>query len=240
MKEPTMVSKALLVVQSKVALAVLGVVLVAGGGAAVAAAAAGAHVPVLSGLVGHSTTKTHDTGSDASSHAHTISVEGVLQGYNAGAGTISVVEHGDTSATTIDVNSKTEVNGDHASSLGDLSKVIGHKVQVQVTRQSNGSLLAWKITVEAATGSQGQGQSGGQGQGQGQQTELQGTVTSVGATSFVIKLLDGGTKMVTVSSTTHFAGRAHKLSELKVGDTVSVHGSSQSNGTVAADSVEEH
>jgi hypothetical protein len=217
------------VVKSKAALAVVGV-LVLGGATAVGLTA-----------TGHSTTQTANQGSDAASHAHTISVEGVLQGYNAGASTISVVEHGDTSATTIDVNSKTEVNGEHASSLGDLSKVIGHKVQVQATSQSSGALLAWKITVEAATDSNGQGQGNdhGQGHGQDQQTELHGTVTSVGATSFVIKLLDGGTKMVTVSSTTHFAGHAHKLSELKVGDTVSVHGSSQSNGTVAAASVEE-
>jgi hypothetical protein len=55
----------------------------------------------------------------------------------------------------------------------------------------------------------------------------------------VINLPDGGTKTVTVSSATHFAGRTHKLSDLKVGDTVSVHGSAQSNGTVAATSVEE-
>jgi hypothetical protein len=225
-----MVSKALLVVKSKVALAALGVVLVGGAGTAVAAAATGAHVPVLSGLIGHSSTKTHDTGSDASSHAHTISVEGVLTGFNAGANTISVVEHGDTAATTIDVNSHTEVNGEHASSLSDLSKVIGHKVQVQATKQSGGALLAWKITVEAATGNQ----------GQDQQIELQGTITSIGATSFVIKLSDGGTKTVTVSSATHFSGHAQKLSHLKVGDTVNVHGTVQKDGTVAADSVEQH
>jgi hypothetical protein len=225
-----MVSKALLVVKSKVALAALGVVLVGGAGTAVVAAAAGANVPVLSGLIGHSTTNAHTSGSDASSHAHTISVEGMLTGYNAGAKAISVVEHGDTSATTIDVNSHTEVNGERASSLADLSKEIGHKVQVQATKQSGGALLAWKITVEASTGSQ----------GQDQEIELQGTVMSVGASSFLIKLSHGGAKTVTVSSATHFSGRVHKLSHLKVGDTVNVHGSVQSNGTVAATSVEEH
>lgn len=238
-----MVSKALLVVKSKLALAVLGVLVVGGGGTAVAMAATGGHVPVLSTLVGnaqHDAKKTPDTGSDASSHAHTISVEGVLKGYSAGANTISVVEHGDTNATTIDVNSKTEVNGDHASSLSDLTKVFGHKVQVQATKQSDGSLLAWKITVEAATGSQGQDQGQSQGQGQGQQTELQGTVASVGTTSFVLTLSDGSTKTVTVSAATTFAGRAHKLADLKQGDVVNVHGTTQSGGTVAADSVEDH
>jgi hypothetical protein len=223
------VSKALLLVNSKVALAALGVLLVGGAGTALAAAM-GAQVPVLSGLMGHSTNSTHASSSNPSAHAHTISVEGVLTGYNAGASTISVVEHGDTAATTIAVNSHTEVNGDHAASLADLSKVLGQKVQVQATRQSGGGLLAWKITVEAASGSQ----------GQDQQVELQGTVTSVGATLFVIKLADGSSKTVTVSSGTHFSGRAHQLSHLKVGDTANVHGTLQSNGTVAADEVEQH
>ncbi|PWT78932.1 MAG: hypothetical protein C5B60_00435 [Chloroflexi bacterium] len=223
-----MLSKALLLVNGKVAAAALGVVLVGGVGAATVAAAAGANVPVLSGIIGHSTTK--DTGSDASSHAHSISVEGVLTGYNAGGNTISVIEHGDKSATTIDVNSKTEVNGDRASSLKDLSKVIGHKVEAQVTKQKSGALLAWKVTVEAATGDQ----------GQGQQVELQGTVTSIGSSSFVIKLADGSSKTVTVSSATHYSGRGNSPSHLKVGDTVNVHGTVQSNGSVAADTVEQH
>jgi hypothetical protein len=238
------VSKALLVVKSKLALAVLGALVVGGGGTAVAVAATGGHVPVLSTLVGssHSANKTPDTGSDASSHAHTVSLEGVLEGYDSGAQTISVLGNGDTSATTIDVNSKTEVNGDQASSLSDLTKAKGHKVQVQATKQSDGSLLAWKITVEAVTGSQGQGQGSGQGQGQGQgqQTELQGTVSSVGTTSFVLTLPDGSTKTVTVSAATTFAGRAHTLTDLKKGDVVSVHGTAQSGGTVAATSVEDH
>jgi hypothetical protein len=232
------VSKALLVVKSKAALAVLGVVLAGAGGTAVAVAATGGHVPVLSALVGsssaHSATKSADTGSDASSHAHTVSLEGVLESFASSAHTISVLGNGDTSPTTIDVNGGTEVNGEHASTLADLTKATGHKVQVQATKQSDGKLLAWKITVEGATGSQGQGQ------GQEQQTELHGTVTSVVAPSFVLKLSDGSSKTVTVSKATMFAGRAHRLSDLKVGDSVSVHGTSQSDGTVAAASVEDH
>jgi hypothetical protein len=141
-----MLSNALLVVKSKAALAVLGVLVVVGGGTALALASGG-NVPVLSGPAGHSTTKTHHTKKNTDSHAHSVSVEGVLKGYDAGAGTISVLEKGDKSPTTIHVNSKTEVNGEHASSLKDLSKNIGQKVQVQATKQSGGALLAWKITI---------------------------------------------------------------------------------------------
>jgi hypothetical protein len=234
-----MLSKALLVVKSKAALAILGVLVVGGGGTAVAVTATGGHVPVLSTLVGnapHATTMTPEAGKSASSHAHTVSLEGVLKGYDASANRISVLGNAATSATTIDVNSKTEVNGAHASTLSDLTKAIGHKVQVQATKETDGTLLAWKITVEASTGSQGPGT----GQGQGQQTELQGTVASVGMTSFVLTLPNGSTKTVTVSSATLFAGRAHKLGDLKNGDVVSVHGTTQSDGTVAATSVEDH
>src|SRR5215472_14492075 len=159
-----MLSKALLVVKSKAALAILGVLVVGGGGTAVAVTATGGQVPVLSTLVGnthHTATKTPETsGSNASSHAHTVSLEGVLKGYDATANTVSVLGNGATSATTIDVNSNTSVNGVHVSTLGDLTNAVGHKVQVQATKQSDGSLLAWKITVEAATGTPvpGQGQ----------------------------------------------------------------------------------
>jgi hypothetical protein len=158
----------------------------------------------------------------------------VLKGYDASGNTISVLGNGATSATTIDVNSSTTVNGVHATALADLSKAIGKKVQVQATKQTDGTLLAWKITVEAATATPGPGQ------GQGQQVELVGTVSSVGTTSFVLTLPNGSTKTVTVSGATLFAGRAHKLGDLKKGDSVSVHGTTQSDGTVAATAVEDH
>jgi hypothetical protein len=90
--------------------------------------------------------------------------------------------------------------------------------------------LAEPFSVEASTGSQ----------GQDLQIELQGTIMSVGAISFVIKLSNGDTKTVTVSSATHFSRPVHKLSHLKVGDSVNVHGTIQNNGTVAATSVDEH
>jgi uncharacterized protein DUF5666 len=238
-----MLSKALLVVKSKAALAILGVLVVGGGGTAVAVTASGGHVPVLSALVGnssHAPTKTPQAGKSSSSHAHTVSMEGVLKGYDASGNTISVLGNGATSPTTIDVNSSTTVNGAHATTLADLSKAIGQKVQVQATKQTDGSLLAWKITVAAAPATPGPGQGQGTGQGQGQQVELVGTVLSVGTTSFVLTLANGSTKTVTVSSATLFAGRAHKLGDLKKGDAVSVHGTSQSDGTVVATAVEDH
>src|SRR5215469_3149447 len=225
-----MLSKLATLVQSKVALAAVGAVLVAGAGTA-AAMVASSHSSTSGD---HAATSTHTSqGSDnGADHGHTVSIEGVLKGYDGGAGTISVVEQHDKTATTVCVNSKTEVNGAHASKLSDLSAAVGHKVQVQATKESSGScsLLAWKVTVEGADGASG-------GSDNGQKT-VDGAVTSVGSASFVIKLSDGTSETVTVSAQTRFSGRASKLADLKAGEKVVVHGTDQSSGVFAAASVE--
>jgi Domain of unknown function (DUF5666) len=220
-----MLSKLSLLVKSKVALAAIGAVLVAGGGSAAVAAATG-HLSV-GGLPNAASTHTPDATEAAGAHAHTVAIEGTLKGFDSGAGTISVLGINDTTATTICVDSKTEVNGEHATKLSDLTAAVGHKVQVQATKPSSGScaLLAWKVTVEGADGTQGTGGTGGNGgNGQNGQKTIDGAVTSVGSSSFVIKLSDGTTETVTVSAQTRFAGRAHSLAGLKVGDTVEVEG----------------
>lgn len=79
---------------------------------------------------------------------------------------------------TIAVNSATKVNGVQAMSLADLAKNIGHKVQVQATRERNGSLVAWKVTVEGETGDQSKGNF--------KQRENAGTIASIGAHRFAI------------------------------------------------------
>ncbi|HEV2456922.1 MAG TPA: DUF5666 domain-containing protein [Ktedonobacterales bacterium] len=232
-----MLSKLSLLVKSKVALAAIGAVLVAGGGSAAVAAATG-HLSV-GGLPNAASTHAPDASSAAGAHAHTVALEGTLKGYDSGAATISVLGINDTTATTICVDSKTEVSGEHATKLSDLTAAVGHKVQVQATKPSSGScaLLAWKVTVEAADNSGGTGGSGsGQGSGHAQKT-MDGAITSVGSGSFAIKLSDGTTETVTVSTDTRFAGRAHSLADLKTGDKVVVVGTDQGGGVLAAMSV---
>ena len=227
-----MLSKLATLVQSKVALAVLGAVLVTGGGAAALAASSHSSTQGDRSAASTHTPEASDTGAD---HGHTVSVEGTLKGYDSGAGTISVVEQHDSAATTICVNAKTEVNGAHASKLSDLAAAIGHKVQVQATKESSGScsLLAWKVTVEGADGDNSNGDNGHNGQ-----KTIDGAVTSVGKGSFAVKLSDGTTETVTVSAQTRFAGRAHDLAGLKTGDKVVVQGTDQGGGVFAATSVE--
>jgi Domain of unknown function (DUF5666) len=232
-----MLSKLSLLVKSKVALAAIGAVLVAGGGSAAVAAATG-HLSV--GGLPSNAASTHapdaTEAAGASAHAHTVALEGTLKGFDSGAGTISVLGINDSTATTICVDSKTEVNGEQATKLSDLTAAVGHKVQVQATKPSSGScsLLAWKVTVEGADSNGGNGGSGsGQGSGHAQKT-IDGAITSVGSGSFAVKLSDGTTETVTVSTDTRFAGRAHSLADLKAGDKVVVVGTDQGGGVLAA------
>jgi hypothetical protein len=223
-----MLKQLALLAQNKIALAAIGTVLVAGAGAAVA---------VANNRTGQSPAAAHSNASaNGSDHAHTISVEGTLKAYDASGKTITVQPKGDgAKAMTITVNSQTEVNGAHANTLADLTHHVGDDVQVQATKQSNGSLLAWKITVQGS--SQGTGDDGSS---DGQNAnQIHGTVASVnvGASSFMVKLEDGSTVTVTVSSATAFDGRAHKLADLVKGTSVLVHGTKQSNGSILADRV---
>jgi Domain of unknown function (DUF5666) len=226
-----MLTRLATLVQSKVALAVLGAALVAGGGTA-AMVVAHSH---SSAAGDHTAASTHTSSDAEGNHAHSVSIDGTLKGYDSGAGTISVLGQHDKTATTICVNGKTEVNGAHASKLSDLTAAVGHKVQVQATKQSSGScsLLAWKVTVAGADGDQGNGDNGQNGQ-----KTIDGAVTSVGSGSFAIKLSDGTTETVTVSTQTRFDGRVHNLAGLKTGDKVVVQGTDKGGGVFAATSVE--
>lgn len=223
-----MLGKAALLVKSKVAIAVLGV-LVAGTGSTAALAATG-HLPSLPAAA-NAGQSTNDRGA-SSNHSHTIGVEGALKSYNAGAKTISVLAQDETTATTITVNAQTRVNGAHATQLSDLDANIGHKVQVQAEKQGDGSLLAWKITVEGATDTQGSGSDN--------RREVAGTVASVSATGFVVKVAGGATVTVSTDGKTTFQiqGGTGVQSAVKVGARVEVHGVTQSDGSFLATSVQ--
>ena len=227
-----MLSKLALLVQSKIAVAVLGAVVIGGGGTAVAVAATGGHVPFISAATSsHDATETPKAGDNDSEHAHSEGIEGVLKGYDASAATISVQGEHDTKPTTIAVNSATKVNGSHANTLADLTKNIGSKVEVEATKQADGSLLALKVTV------QGDGEGGGDAN---QANQLAGKVKSVDTAnnSFQLQLADGSAKTVTVSAKTAFEGGLKDLASLTTGMTISVKGAAQADGTFAATSVQ--
>jgi hypothetical protein len=220
-------SKVVLVAKSKVAVAVLGVLL-AGAGGTVALAATG-HMPSLPN-VAQGANHNSANNNDNSNHGHTVSFEGTLKAFNAGANTISVLAVNSSSATLITVNAKTRVNGQNASKLSDLASAVGHKVQVQATKLNNGSLVAWKITVEGAMGDNGQENN--------TRREIAGTITGVNANGFVVKTATGDSVTVVVNAQTSIAGAASTLAGIKVGMRVQVHGTSQNSSTLLADAIQ--
>lgn len=228
-----MLSKLTLLLKSKVALAAIGALVVGGGGTAVAAAVA--HSNTQANPSAHATA-THGDQGDNGNHGHTVAIEGTLKAYDSGAKTISVVPEHETAAQSISVDDNTRVNGENASKLADLASAVGHKVEVQATKQSGGSLLAWKITVEGTPDGGGDnGQSGDH-----SQKAIHGTVQSVDVNggSFVVKLGDGSTVTVHVSTSTEFEGPAQKLGDLTTGEMVEVQGTAQSDGSIAANRVQ--
>ncbi len=230
-----MLTKLIALTRGKVALAVLGVVLVGGGSAAVAFAATHSARP---GQDSSSASNDNNGKSADTNHGHTVSLEGVLKAYNAGAHAISVLKTGATAATSVAVNADTRVNGEHASSLADLANNIGHKVEVSATKQSNGSLLAWKVTVQGADSDQGDGSASDDHSGQNTQHEAEGMIASVGSGSFVLTLGNGTKMTVVVNSATKFGGTTHGFSDLKQGVRVNVRGTPQSNGSLLATEID--
>jgi Domain of unknown function (DUF5666) len=238
-----MLDKVVLLLKGKAALAVVGLIVAGGGGTAVAVAAQTHTGPFANTHA--SSTPAHNSGSSNNIHAHTVAIEGVLHAYDAGAGTISVQEHGKTSTTTVSVNDQTTVNGDRATSLADLAKNLNHNVQVQADKQDDGSLLAWKVTVGGPANPNAGGTPGNSGDNQGNggqstdQRPLVGVVSSIdiSTSSFVLTEADGTNVTVTVSGTTEFQGSAHTLADLKAHMHVTVKGAKQTDGTIAATSL---
>lgn len=238
-----MLTKLALLLKGKALAAALGVLLVSGGGAAVAVAAKTQTGPFAPAAASTASTQNGNHGSQANgNHAHTVAVEGILMSYDATAQTIGVQKNGETTTTTISVDDKTAVNGAQASSLADLAHSLNHHVQVQADQQSDGSLLAWKVTVGGMAnpnGNNGNNDNNGNGSTAGQRPVV-GTVVSVDVTasSFVLKESDGTTVIVTVSATTTFQGSVHALADLKANAHATVKGTSPTAGTIAATSVE--
>lgn len=249
-----MLTKVLALLNSKVALAVVGALVISGGGAAAVATAATGHVPILGTTVGQASSHTSTSTSAevaAETHAHSQTFVGVLKSYDATAHTISVQPR-QGNPVTITVDAQTKVNGVHATQLSDLTKDVGHNVEVEATKAANGTLTAWKVTVQGTPatagadnspdkGSQGssdanqqsQDHSTGDNSQHSEQRNVSGKVTAVTGTSFTMQS-DSGSVTVTVSAQTRFTGIVNTLTSIKVGMSVSVTGTSTSSSTIAA------
>ncbi|HEX9068747.1 MAG TPA: DUF5666 domain-containing protein [Ktedonobacterales bacterium] len=303
-----MLAKLAVLAQSKVALAVLGVVLVGGGGTAAAVAATTGHLGPIE--IAHSTPTKDDENGQNGIHAHTVSIEGVLatvgtcptgtQAANPANVTKLTVKSADESAEhdatdsdttgakateapdathaagaeateapkathtagaeatekpestpgtqhtgtgtfTVGLNADTKVNGEHASTRGDLCQGIGHGVEIQATKASDGSLTAWKVTLQGKDSSDKGSSGGGDGsEGQGQSATATGSISALDVAKHTLSVTaeNGTVTHVTVNASTQFSGGIHSLADLHVGGHVTVQGTKQTDGSILATRVE--
>jgi len=134
---------------------------------------------------------------------------------------------------TVTVSPQTEFRGS-LHSFSDLT--VGMLVKLQGSAQtSTATFVATEIEDEHEADDQ-ENQHNGNHEG----SQFKGTVDSVDSAhaSFVLKLTDGTTKTVTVSAQTEFEGGLHSLTDLAKGTQVSVKGTLQADGSIAASSVD--
>jgi hypothetical protein len=234
-----MSSKLTLLLKSKVAIAVVGAALVGGTGAVALAATQGKISLPGAATSAHGAEATHTPNPGSSeSHGHTVAIEGTLVACSgsapSGGGTqVICVQDAQGHVQHVTVTSATTIVGDQSLVKKPWSALLGRKVQVQATEQSGGSLVAWKVTIEGAPAGDGTPTPGGQ----GQHAEAVGTIATLGQKTFTLTESGGGTQIVTVSSTTVYAGSVHGFSDLKVKMHVTVQGSLQSDHSLAANRI---
>jgi hypothetical protein len=232
-----MLSKLTLLLKSKVAVAVVGAVLVGSTGAVALAATHGKISLPGAATSAHDAEATH-TPNPASngSHAHTVAIEGTLvacsgSAPSSGGTQVICVQDAQGHIHSVTITSQTNIVGDQTLVGKPWSALLGRKVQVQASEQSDGSLVAWKVTIEGAPVGSGTPTPGG---GQGQHAVAVGTIATLGQNTFTLTLSGGASQVVTVSSTTVYAGTVHGFSDLKAKMHVTVQGALQSDHSLAA------
>jgi len=223
-----MLGKLMLLLKSKLALAVVGTVLVAGGGTAVALASTGTHVPLVSQAQtsqSNDNDASDDHGGAQKQDGNSQQVEGSISSIDAGH-TSFVVTPAQGTAVTVVVNAQT-VFEEGLQNLAGLK--VGMHVEAKGARQADGSLLATKV--------EGQNENANENEAQDEnENELKGTIGSINVanSTFVLQLAGNATRTVVVSPQTVFDDGLSEFSDLKTGMSVEVRGNLQSNGTLAA------
>jgi Domain of unknown function (DUF5666) len=173
-----MLGKLIPLLKSKLALAVVGTVLVAGGGATVALASTGAHVPLVSQAqtsqsIGNDASDDH--GGAQKNAGNGQQVEGSISSIDAGHTSFVVTPAQDTAVTVV-VNAQT-VFEEGLQNFAGLK--VGMDVEATGTRQADGSLLATKVEGQNANENEAQDEN---------ESELKGTIGSIdaGHSTFVL------------------------------------------------------
>ncbi len=155
-------------------------------------------------------------------------LHGTITSLNAAASSFVVTPQqnsADVTSLTVTVSPQTEFRG-ALHRFADLT--VGMLVKVQGTAQTSTATFAATEIEDEHEADNHEG------------TQFKGTVESVDSAhaSFVLKFADGTSKTVTVSAQTEFEGGLHSLADLMTGEQVSVKGTLQADGSIAASSVE--
>ena len=222
-----MLGKLALLLRRRLALAILGTVLVVAAGTTAVLAASGAPLPLVGQSTQHSGNDANDDhgGSQNVNHNDGQQAEGTIKSINAGQSSFVLTpEHG--ADVTVVVNGQT-IFEEGVKNFASLA--VGQHIEVKGTRQADGSLLAAKIEGQNVNDDANDDQNANE-------REMRGTVSSVNAagSTFVVKLSDGSTTTVHVSSATAFDGGFSSFADLKVGMAVEVRGNLQADNSVAA------
>jgi hypothetical protein len=256
-----MFAKIAVLLHSKVAIAILGGLLVAGTGGVVATAATGqspvtlvANATHLGNAGAHNDsgdTSKDDHSKDQGKNGQTAHLEGTIASLGSSSFVLNSVHENDESNEN---GEQHDANDDHGTPTASPSTTTTTPTTVSVTvneqtkfegvAKAFGDLkVGMQVEVQGARQTDGgvlasQVESGGddaqdnEGQHENEQ-EVSGTVLSVGADTFSLKT-EHGAKTITVSKTTVFDGGLTGLGDLKVGKQVEVKGALQSDGSIAA------
>jgi hypothetical protein len=233
-----MFAKLAMLLHSKLALALIGAVLVAGGAVVATASGATAHLPqaLFAQNGAQRAEATHTPGDDEATktpgaNEENKDLEGKIASIDAAGSSfvLTVTEEDKASSTvTVTVNADTKFEG--VKGFADLK--VGMSVEVKGAAQSDGSVLANKVEVGNDND-----EDDNENDHEAQEAEVSGVIATVGVSSFTVKSEKGVMTTVTVSNATTFEG-VKGFADLKAGMNVEVKGTKQSDGSIAAQRVQ--
>ncbi len=153
-----------------------------------------------------------------------------LSGVIASIAGSAITVNGGGASTVVTVMATTMISsGNSVLTLAQLK--VGDKVEIKAQRAADGTLQAISINVES--------ESAGSGSGHDQTVELKGEVTAVSATSLTVGAAGSSPVTVAINSATTVENKkgGGSVSDLKVGQTVEIKATRQTDGTLLATSI---
>ena len=169
------------------------------------------------------------SGSGAEGSDTESEIQGTVKSIDCGSNTMTVTT--DSGDVTVTFDSSTQFFGKKHAVAACADVAVGDTVEVEGTAQSDGSVLASKVSFEAPEGDD-QGDD---------ETQVEGTVKSIDCGSNTMTVTtDSGDVVVTFDTSTQFFTHDSPATcgDVATGDAVEVEGTAQSDGSVLASKVD--